>query len=302
MSSVGAAPRAVVQISSARAEASRRNGAKSRGPKTPESKACAAQNALKHGLRAQKYVVLPDEDAAGFAALEAAMVAELAPVGALQVVLARRVATAAWRLSRADRIEVELFEQRRWDHGDVGLALIRDGNGTRSFETLMRYRGAAMAEFMRALRTLKALQAEHAAGAQVLEMPPRQPRAPARLASRPAPNEPERRPEPAPERRLEYVLPATLASGQTLHEPAAPWAPNEPEPERRPEPAPERRPECVLPATLAPGQTLHEPAAPWTPNEPEPDAVQVSKASGATASTRSGDACAPGIPRVAWTA
>jgi hypothetical protein len=27
------------------------------------------------------------------------------------------------------------------------------GNGTRSFETLLRYRGAAMAEFWRALRT-----------------------------------------------------------------------------------------------------------------------------------------------------
>ena len=73
MSSVGAAPRAAVSLSRARAEASRKNGAKSRGPKTPEGKARASQNALKHGLRAQKYVVLPDEDAAEFAALEAAL-------------------------------------------------------------------------------------------------------------------------------------------------------------------------------------------------------------------------------------
>ena len=66
----------------------------------------------------------------------------------------------------------------------------------------MRYRGAAMAEFWRALKTLKALQAEqHAAGAQVLEVPPQQPRVPARVASRPAPNEPERRP------LHEYVMP-----------------------------------------------------------------------------------------------
>jgi hypothetical protein len=35
-------------------------------------------------MRAMKHIVLPDEDNAEFAALEAAMIAELAPVGALQ--------------------------------------------------------------------------------------------------------------------------------------------------------------------------------------------------------------------------
>ena len=230
MSSVGAAPRAAAPISNARAEASRRNGAKSRGPKTPEGKARAALNALKHGMRAQKYVVLPQEDAAAFAALETAILAELAPEGALQTLLARRVAVAAWRLQRADRLEAEVLEFRGYEGANPGLALIRDGNSTRSFETLMRYRSAAMAEFWRALRTLKALQAEeHAAGAEVAEMPPRQPRVPARLASNPAPNQPERPSKPAPERRLEYVLPTTLAPGQTLHEPAAPWTPTEPD-------------------------------------------------------------------------
>jgi hypothetical protein len=104
MSNDGAVRRAAVPISNARAEANRKNGAKSRGPKTSEGKARSAQNALKHGLRAQKYVVLPEEDAAEFAGLEAAMMDELAPVGALQTVLARRVAVAAWRLARADRL------------------------------------------------------------------------------------------------------------------------------------------------------------------------------------------------------
>jgi hypothetical protein len=120
MSKVGAAPRAAVSVSNARAEASRRNGAKSRGPKTPEGKARLAQNALKHGLRAQKYVVLPEEDADEFAELEAALIEELAPIGTLQTVLARRVAVAAWRLARADRIETELFEERRFADGGLG--------------------------------------------------------------------------------------------------------------------------------------------------------------------------------------
>jgi hypothetical protein len=215
-------------VSNARAAASRINGAKSRGPKTAEGKARSAQNAIKHGMRALKYVVLPDESAAEFHAFEEAIVDDLVPVGALQAVLARRVAVAAWRLARADRMEVELFEERRWEDAGVGMALIRDGNGTRSFETLMRYRSAAMAEFMRALRTLKALQAEqiaeHATGAQVVELPPRQPRAPARLASRAAPNEPKKSAAP----RLAYVLPDLPRSGPALHEPAAPWLPDQP--------------------------------------------------------------------------
>jgi hypothetical protein len=197
MSRIGVAPRAAVPISSARAEASRRNGARSRGPKTPEGKARSAQNALKHGMRAQKYVVLPEEDSEEFAGLEAALIAELAPVGALQTVLARRVAVAAWRLARADRMETEVFEQQGYGGASPGLALIRDGNGTRSFETLLRYRGAAMAEFWRALRTLKALQAEQALGTDaalethsVAVRPARPARPP--LAHFPGPDEPER--------------------------------------------------------------------------------------------------------------
>ena len=56
------APAAPV-LNGARAAASRRNGARSRGPKTPEGKARSAQNALKHGMRAQKCIVLPGERA-----------------------------------------------------------------------------------------------------------------------------------------------------------------------------------------------------------------------------------------------
>ena len=151
-------------LPSARAEASRRNGAKSRGPKTPEGRARSAQNALKHGLRAQKYVVLPDEDAAAFEALEAALMEELAPEGALQTVLARRVVAASWRLERAERLEAELFAHETYEMfdkaADLGLALIRDCNGAGAFDTLLRYRGGTLAELWRALRTLKTLQTE----------------------------------------------------------------------------------------------------------------------------------------------
>jgi hypothetical protein len=150
-------------LSPARAEASRRNGAKSRGPVTPEGKARSSRNALTHGLCAEHHVVVEGESPEKFAAFEAALVEDLAPEGALQTLLAGRIARAAWRLERAERIEAELFAREMkglFDDGDLGLALIRDGNGARAFDTLLRYRGAAQAEFARALRLLKALQAE----------------------------------------------------------------------------------------------------------------------------------------------
>jgi hypothetical protein len=131
VSAPGAPRRAATPVSNARAAASRKNGAKSRGPKTPDGKARAAQNALKHGMRAQKYVLLPQEDAAAFAALESAIVTELAPDGVLQTLLAHRVAVAAWRLERADRMEAEVLEFRSYEDANAGLALLGPRVGER---------------------------------------------------------------------------------------------------------------------------------------------------------------------------
>ena len=72
----------VVPQPGARALASRRNGASSRGPKTAAGRARSSGNALKHGLRARRQVLLADEDAAEFRAFQAAARAELAPAGA----------------------------------------------------------------------------------------------------------------------------------------------------------------------------------------------------------------------------
>ncbi len=116
-------------------------------------------------------MVLGDEDLAAFDALEAALMAELAPQGALQAVLVRRIVAATWRLERAERIEAEVFAQNIHGTTSFGLAMIRDSNGPRAFDTLLRYRGSTLAEFSRALRTLKALQAAAEAAAQEAAAP-----------------------------------------------------------------------------------------------------------------------------------
>jgi len=87
-------PEAVPQPG-ARALASHRNGARSRGPKTAAGRARSSQNALKHGRRARRLVLLADEDPAEYRAFHAAGRAELAPIGALQSELAARIVTTA---------------------------------------------------------------------------------------------------------------------------------------------------------------------------------------------------------------
>jgi hypothetical protein len=220
-------------LPSAGAEASRRNGAKSRGPKSPEGKARSAQNALKHGLRARKWVVLHGESAAEFERLEAALIEELAPEGVLQSLLAQRVAAAVWRLGRAEQLETQLFAENGLTGRSFGLALIRDCNGARSFDTLLRYRGGTLAELWRALRTLKALQAEAAAQMAERIVAAEAPApAPALAAVTPAqapalaaqPDEPERRANPCD-------------SGRARN-PAARNAEPSPDPVRRPLPLP----------------------------------------------------------------
>jgi hypothetical protein len=211
-------------LSPARAAASRAKGARSRGPKTPEGKARSARNALKHGMRAQKCIVLPGERASAFEAFEVALLEELAPEGALQTVLAQRVVAASWRLARAERIEAELFAREM--HGPcgdrgLGLALIRDGNGARAFDTLLRYRGGTLAELWRALRTLKALQAEQAV--QVREVAPEPaalPEPPLLAEPREMPIKPESRGNPddcapAPAASVPGVLPGNRAATRT---------------------------------------------------------------------------------------
>jgi hypothetical protein len=152
----------------ARALASRRNGARSRGPKTAAGRARAAGNALKHGLRARRLVLLADEDAAEYRAFQAAAQAELAPSGALESELAARIVTTAWRARRADRLEAALLgrflvadpRHAGPPQAAFGLELIRDCNGPRALETLVRYRGSVLAELFRALAAFRRLQAD----------------------------------------------------------------------------------------------------------------------------------------------
>ena len=83
-----------------RASASRRNGAKSRGPKTPQGKLNSSRNGLRHGILSRS-VVLPDcESRKRFFALLESLNAELQPETGIESTLVENMAIARWRQMR----------------------------------------------------------------------------------------------------------------------------------------------------------------------------------------------------------
>ena len=82
----------------AQIEASRRNGARSKGPVTPEGKAKASRNALEDEV--------PDD----LEELIAHLADEVGATSEIEARLARRLAIAFWKSERAERIEVALFD------------------------------------------------------------------------------------------------------------------------------------------------------------------------------------------------
>ena len=95
--------------SPAQIEAARRNGARSRGPVTPEGEARSRLNALRHGLAAADHLVLDGEDGAAYEELLRDLVEDFAPGTATEARLVSRLAAALWKQDRADRLEAEVL-------------------------------------------------------------------------------------------------------------------------------------------------------------------------------------------------
>ena len=89
--------------SPAQIEASRRNGARSKGPVTAEGKERASRNALKHGLTAMQHLVLEDEVPDALEALIETVTEETGAESEIETRLARRLATPSGRPSAPTR-------------------------------------------------------------------------------------------------------------------------------------------------------------------------------------------------------
>ena len=155
-----------------RAEASRINGAKSRGPKTEDGRRAASLNALKHGLSAQT-IVLPNESEEEFEAELREYILHFEPASKPEMDLVRQLAAANWRLARYTAVETGIlqakmesqrdFVTKKWTQGaeSVRLALAFEalaGPGS-PLALLNRYQARLHLEYQRILKSLLQLQA-----------------------------------------------------------------------------------------------------------------------------------------------
>ncbi len=125
-----------------------------RGPNTEAGKARSAMNALRHGLRARGFGLLPEEDPADWAEHLADLRRCLAPEDEAEEKLVTALAVAMWKEIRADRTEAGVL-----------AAMPRNGDGGRdlgakrhalSLGTAIRYASAAGMATQRAHRAFLA--------------------------------------------------------------------------------------------------------------------------------------------------
>lgn len=128
-----------------RIDSARANGARSRGPKTPEGLARCAAAAITHGLTARQ-IVLPNESQDDFRALLETYVLEYQPQSKRDLELVHVFVHARWRLLRSMSVETDLFNlqiarQQPHHRNDYRFAIAFKAlcDESRSLETLGRY-------------------------------------------------------------------------------------------------------------------------------------------------------------------
>ncbi len=126
---------------------------KNRGPKTPEGKARSAMNALKHGLRAEKFRLLPEESVEEFVAFAAEIRKDLKPRDAMERQFVEAIVIAFWREVRADRMEADVMSDMPPKSPDRvhGSNLVNKPENRASLATMLRYRGQVSMDLKLAL-------------------------------------------------------------------------------------------------------------------------------------------------------
>ena len=143
--------------------AARANGARSRGPATPEGKRRASQNATRHGLLA-RCIVMENESRTAFEALLAQHLERLQPADGLEFGFIEEMAAAYWRMRRAWALETRIFEnhakaQPPGDEIDRMAAVFTDPAAHPGLGLMHRYETRLHCIYQRALHNFLLLRA-----------------------------------------------------------------------------------------------------------------------------------------------
>jgi hypothetical protein len=93
-----------------KSEQARINGARSKGPKTPEGKAASSRNAIKHGFAATENVVISIEDQPAWLLHRDGVRSAFDPKNYVEQELVDKLASISWRQSRLVAIETALID------------------------------------------------------------------------------------------------------------------------------------------------------------------------------------------------
>jgi hypothetical protein len=94
-----------------KAAIARRNGAKSKGPKTQEGKAISSKNALRHGLTSRKIVIEGLESEAEFNRFRTGIRSHYQPQDLMEAVWVDRITSCLWRLRRVTFEEAQMIAE-----------------------------------------------------------------------------------------------------------------------------------------------------------------------------------------------
>jgi len=150
-------------------QASRTNGARSKGPITPQGKLNSSCNSIRHGLLADT-VVCQGEDTERFLELAAELVEEHQPNTRTEHLLVETIASATWRRDRIVGLQKVGFNYENLTGAEniespatrVYLAMRSSGDCIRVTELLMRYETALDRQITRALRRLEQMREKKA--------------------------------------------------------------------------------------------------------------------------------------------
>ena len=147
-------------------ETCRRNGALSRGPKTPEGRAISSRNSLQHGLLSSS-IVLEGEDVALFNRLLETLTSEINPQTEIECHLVENLAVTRWRQLRIWALEkatLENEQENHLQHADpakrTAKAFEALSNSSRTLDVLTRYETRFDRQYHRALKHLFAKRSE----------------------------------------------------------------------------------------------------------------------------------------------